>query len=163
MKIVTLLTFSILSFPLQAQTIEGFWQDIAGRSLFQRGASPSDSFGAWSARALDQTYPHAKEIRRSGAGYEVLDLNFDDADYRVKVLSAADDRIEFIRMTTWVPCAMRHRCSLQGEELFCSMERMCYEEGKHQVDWRGEERYTRRSSCERDGRQQLLGIPVRCR
>jgi len=35
--------------------------------------------------------------------------------------------------------------------------------GAEQVVWRGEERYARRASCERDGKRQQQGIPVRCR
>jgi hypothetical protein len=144
-------------------SIEGFWQDIAGRTLFQRDAAPGATIGRWSERELDQTYPHAKQIRKTNDVFELIDLNFNDLDYRVKVLGGSERSIEFIRMTTFAPCAMHHRCSLDGEQLFCAVEKMCYEDGKHQIDWRGEDRYIRRSHCERLGAAQLLGIPVRCR
>jgi hypothetical protein len=97
MKLAVLaLALAAFSAPLHAKnapgTIEGFWQDIAGRTLFQRDAAPGASFGGWSERALDQTYPHAKEIRKAAGAYELVDLNFNDADYRVKVLGASDRR-----------------------------------------------------------------------
>jgi hypothetical protein len=31
------------------------------------------------------------------------------------------------------------------------------------LDWRGEERYARRTHCERTSVEQALGIPTRCR
>ena len=163
---IGLLTSVLVAFCTAAhaeRTVEGFWQDIAGRTLFQRDAAPGSTMGNWSARDLDQTYPQAKEIRRAGGAYELTDLNFDDADYRVKVLGASERSIEFIRMTTFAPCAVHHRCSLEDEQLFCAMEKTCYDAGRHQLEWRGEERYVRRTHCQRLGGAELLGIPVRCR
>ena len=60
-------------------------------------------------------------------------------------------------------CAMHHSCRLDGEQLFCALENLCLENGREVLDWRGEERYVRRASCERDGRRQAQGIPVKCR
>src|SRR2546423_14277954 len=68
----------------QAQTLEGYWQDTARRILFARDAPPSYVYGAWTMIDQDQTYPAAKEIRRSAQGLAVVDLNFDDGNYEVK-------------------------------------------------------------------------------
>src|SRR5882672_5287183 len=85
----------------QAQTLEGYWQDTARRILFTRAAPPSYAYGAWTLLDQDQTYPAAKEIRRAAAGFEVVDLNFDDANYEVRTISAADDKVAFVRTVKW--------------------------------------------------------------
>jgi hypothetical protein len=59
------------------QTIEGFWQDIAGRTTFKRNASPASVYGSWHERELDATYPRAKLIRKSGSAFNLVDLNYD--------------------------------------------------------------------------------------
>jgi hypothetical protein len=155
----------LAAFPalLHAQSLEGFWQDIARRILFDRSAPPAYAFGKWTEIDQDQTYPAAKEIRRSGSALEVVDLNYDDANYEVKTYRAADDSVAFVRTTKWNGCAMHHRCRLEGAEMACSLVSVCPHEGKNVVDWRGEERYARRASCERDGKAQAQGIPVKCR
>ena len=145
------------------KTIEGFWQDTARRILFARDAPPSYAYGGWTMIDQDQTYPAAKQIRRSGGTLEVVDLNFDDANYVVKTLSATDDSLVFVRMVKWSGCAMHHQCRLEGQGLFCALESFCPENGKQVLDWRGEERYARRTSCERQGRVQAQGFPVSCR
>lgn len=152
----------LVSGGAQAQTIEGYWQDTARRILFARDAPPSFAYGAWTMIDQDQTYPAAKEIRRSSEGLAVVDLNFDDGNYEVKTLSAADDEVAFVRMVKWSGCAMHHRCRLEGEAMVCSLVDVCPQEGKNVVDWRGEERYARRTYCERQGRVQAQGIPVAC-
>ena len=104
--------------PGQARTIEGFWQDIAGRTLFKRDATPEDVMGAWYTRDVGLPYFDAKLIQKSGATYELLDLRY-SADYVVKVLGTTEDSIEFVRTTTWSGCRMHHKCRLDGAELFC--------------------------------------------
>jgi len=143
-------------------TIEGFWQDTARRVLFMRDASPSSVYGKWNSLDPQQTYPLAKQIRRSGATYELVDLNYDD-EYVIRILNAKADGIEFVRSSTWSGCGMRHTCQLNAAELFCSLENICPENGRDVLDWRGEERYARRDNCERVGRREAQGIPVRCR
>ena len=146
-----------------SKSIEGYWQDTARRILYPREAPPNYAYGAWNQLDQAQTYPSAKQIRRSSAGYAVVDLLYDDSEHTIKVVSASDSGIEFIRTLTFPACSMRHRCRLDGDELFCSLENTCEEKGKSVVDWRGEERYARRALCERDGRRQAQGIPVNCR
>jgi hypothetical protein len=143
-------------------TVEGFWQDAARRILFAREAPPSYVYGVWNSLDLLQTYPSAKHIRRVGKSFELIDLVYND-DYAIKVVSAKEDSIEFVRSAKWSACGMHHNCRLEGEELFCSLENICQEAGRNVVDWRGEERYIRRANCERQGRPQMLGFPVRCR
>jgi hypothetical protein len=146
-----------------SKNIEGYWQDTARRILFSRDAPPGYAYGTWNPLPQDQTYPSAKQIRRSGSSYGVVDLLYDDSEHTIRVVSASEDRIEFIRTLKFPACAMRHGCRLDGNELFCSLENICEEKGLSVVDWRGEERYARRVLCERDGRRQLQGIPVNCR
>ncbi len=146
-----------------AGNIEGFWQDIAGRTLFKRNVAPSATYGDWNPRELDATYPQAKLIRKVGTAYELTDLNYDEKEYSVKVLRATADGIDFVRAAAWSPCRTSHACRLTGDEMLCSLDTLCRVNGKELLDWRGEERYIRRASCERDGRPQLQGIPVKCR
>lgn len=144
-------------------TLEGFWQDTARRILYSSAAPPSYTYGAWTVIDQTQTYPAAKEVRRSTTGWEVLDLNFDDMNYSVRTIAASERSLEFIRTVKWSGCTMRHKCSLHSEEMICSLENVCARDGQNVVDWRGEERYARRASCERVGRAELQGIPVSCR
>ncbi len=144
------------------KTIEGFWQDTARRILFSRDAPPAYRYGTWNALDQEQTYPAAKHVRRSGRGFELIDLLYDD-EHTIKVLSARDDGIEFVRSTQSPACGMRHQCRLSGDEMFCSLENVCMEGGREVLDWRGEERYARRTLCERDGKRQAQGIPVVCK
>lgn len=148
--------------PNTGTTVEGYWQDTARRILFAREAPPDYAYGTWNPLDQDQTYPAAKEIRRSGSTYELVDLLYDD-EYVVKVIDAREDGINFVRYTESPACGMHHRCRLGGNELFCSLANYCRKDGVSVLEWRGEERYTRRTLCERDGRRQLLGIPVKCR
>ena len=165
MKRLAGLVLLLLTLPGAAQaqsTIEGFWQDATRRILFDRRAPASYVYGAWSPLDQQQTYPSAKQIRKSGGGYELVDLLYDD-EYAIKVMSASHDSIQFIRSATFPACSMNHRCRLDGEQLFCSLENICREGGREVVDWRGEERYVRRAQCERDGKRQAQGIQVKCR
>ncbi len=145
------------------KTIEGYWQDTARRILFARDAPSGYVYGTWSALDQGQTYPSAKTIRRSGSTYELVDLMYDQNEHAIKVVNASESRIEFIRSLKFPACSMRHTCRLEGDELFCSLENTCEEQGRSVVDWRAEERYARRALCERDGRRQAQGIPVKCR
>ena len=145
------------------KTIEGYWQDTARRILYARDAPPGYAYGTWNALDQSQTYPAAKAIRRSGSGYELVDLMYDDSEHAIKVVSAGENRIEFIRSLKFPACSMRHVCRMEGDELFCALENTCEEQGRSVLDWRGEERYARRALCERDGRRQTQGIPVNCR
>jgi hypothetical protein len=159
--VALLTTASALAQPADGKTIEGFWQDSARRILFSRNAPPSYEYGRWTTLDPQQTYPSAKLIRRSGSGFELLDLLYDQEEI-IQVLSASEDNIEFTRTSTWSGCSMRHKCSLQSEELYCALENICRAEGRDVLDWRGEERYVRRTSCERTDGRQAQGIPVRC-
>src|SRR3954467_11184716 len=155
-----------LAASAQAQspkTIEGFWQDTERRILFSRNAPPSYVYGRWTALDQQQTYPTAKQIRRSGAKFELIDLLYDDDEHVIRIVGAKEDGIEFVRSMKSPACDMRHQCRLDGEQLFCSLENVCREGSRELVDWRGEERYARRVYCERDGRRQAQGIPHRCR
>ena len=161
-----LLLLPLLLFPATPraqQTIEGYWQDVAGRTTFQRNVSPSSTYGDWNERELDATYPQAKLIRRSAAGFDLADMNYDEKDYSVRVLRSEPERIAFVRKANWSACRMEHDCRLDGKELFCAMQSVCAENGRDVVDWRGDERYVRRQHCERDGGAQMQGIPVKCR
>ena len=148
---------------VDSKSIEGYWQDTARRILYSREALPGYAYGAWNRLDQDQTYPSAKLIRRSGSAYGVVDLLYDDNEHTIKVVSASDNGIEFIRTLKFPACSMRHSCRLVGDELQCSLENTCEEKGLSVVDWRGEERYARRVLCERDGRRLAQGIPVNCR
>ena len=152
----------VLSASVQAQSLEGYWQDTARRILFDRTAPPGYVYGQWNPLDQDQTYPAAKQIRRSAGKLEVVDLNFDEANYDVETYKATDDSVAFVRRVKWAGCAMHHRCSLDGDAMACSLVDVCPQDGKNVVDWRGEERYARRASCERDGKVQAQGIPVKC-
>jgi hypothetical protein len=111
-----------------------------------------------------QTYPSAKHIRRSGSGFELVDLLYDEQE-AVKVLKATDSEIEFTRTTRWSGCSAYHRCALEGErQLLCSIETKCPQAGSERTFWRGEERYERRARCERtQSRPEAQGIPSLCR
>jgi hypothetical protein len=142
-----------------AQTIEGYWQDTARRILFSPEAPPGYVFGRWTELDQQQTYPSAKAIQRAAGGFDLVDLLYDDEE-SVKVVRASDQRIDFVRTNQLSSCAASHQCRLEsGNRLFCALETRCAD----QVVWRGEERYERRASCERDGKRQAQGIPVRCR
>lgn len=146
----------------RSSTIEGYWQDAERRVLFARGAPPSSVYGKWISLDPQQTYPLAKQIRRTASNYELIDLNY-DSNYAIKILNATDRGIEFVRSPTWTACGMHHACRLEGAGLICSIENRRREAGAEVVDWRGEERYVRRAHCERVGRTEAQGIPVRCR
>ena len=140
-------------------TIEGYWQDIERRILYSPEAPASYVFGRWTVLDQNQTYPAAKEIRRSGGGYELDDLLYDDEE-QIKVVRAGDSGIDFTRTNRLSACVTRHACTLEGaNQLLCALESHCADK----IVWRGEERYERRASCERDGKRQAQGIPVRCR
>ena len=142
-----------------ADTIEGYWQDTERRILYSSDAPTGYVFGRWTELDQQQTYPAAKLIRRSGSGYELVDLLYDDEE-QIKVVRAGDASIDFVRTNRLSGCATNHVCTLdKSDRLFCALETRCAE----QVVWRGEERYARRASCERDGKRQQQGIPVRCR
>ena len=162
-KLATALLLALSPLLACAQTIEGFWQDTDRRILYSRDAPPGYVYGSWTALDQKQTYPSAKQIRRSGAGIEVLDLLYDDEEI-VKVARAADDSIEFIRTNTWSRCRARHQCDLESpDRMLCALETSCPVAGAEQLVWRGEERYARRASCEQVEVRRAQGIPVRCR
>jgi len=144
-------------------TLEGYWQDTARRILYARGAPASYAYSEWTALDPTQTYPAAKRVQRGDGGWKVIDLNFDDADYSVRTVGGSDTHLEFVRTVKWTGCAMHHRCVLQGEEMVCALDNLCPLNGESVLDWRGEERYVRRMSRERQGRVQLQGYPVACR
>src|SRR5262245_29373681 len=165
-KLCTLGFLLLSASSLQAQTtptIEGYWQDIAGRTTFQRNALPTSVYGGWHDRELEATYPQAKLIRKSGAGFDLTDLNYDEKDYSVRVSASDPSRIAFVRKANWSVCRREHDCRLDGTELYCSMRTICQEKGKDVLDWTGDERYVRRAHCEQDGGVQLQGFPVKCR
>jgi hypothetical protein len=146
-----------------AQTIEGYWQDTERRILFSPDAPPGYKYGQWTALDQQQTYPSAKQIRRLGGEFQLVDLLYDDEEV-VKVVGATGDRIDFVRTNTLSKCSAHHTCRLESrDQLFCAVETQCPKAGAEQVVWRGEERYARRASCERDGKRQAQGIPHRCR
>ena len=167
-KLAAFAMASFLAFQAQAQspaasTIEGYWQDIAGRITFKRNALPADSYGDWYERALDATYPAAKHIRRAGPSFEIADLNSDEKDYSVRVLQANERHIDFVRSAKWSPCRVDHSCRLAGDEMLCTMETVCVEQGKEYVDLRAEERFIRRNHCVRTTtRPEAQGFPVTC-
>lgn len=146
----------------KAAGIEGYWQDKARRILFARNAPPAYVYGAWTALDPLDMYALAKQIRRTASGFELIEFQFEEEDYPVRVIDAREDRIEFVRSPMWSTCSMHHKCRLNGEELICSLENVCREAGRDVLDWRGEEVYARRAHCERIGRRQGQGIPLRC-
>jgi len=147
----------------QSGSIEGYWQDSARRILFSADAPPDYVYGGWTELDPAQTYPSAKEIRHVASGYELIDLLYDDEE-RISVQGGDERHIDFVRTNRLSGCATRHACELiKDDGLLCALETRCSKAGAEQVVWRGEERYARRSLCERDGRRQLQGIPVRCR
>src|SRR5215208_6343901 len=120
--LLALLVIGFLPIPTHAQsTIEGYWQDIAGRITFKRNPLPADRYGDWYERALDATYPAAKHIHKAGHSFELFDLNYDEKEYSVRVLGASDTQIEFVRSASWSACRVLHSCRLAGAELFCAM------------------------------------------
>lgn len=143
------------------KTIEGFWQDTARRILFARDAPASYVYGQWTSLDPLQTYPTAKQIRKAGTTYELVDLLYDD-EHAIKVMSANESGIEFVRSAQFPSCAMHHKCRLEGGEMFCSLENICREGGRDVLDWKGEERYARRVNCERGPRREAQGIPHGC-
>jgi hypothetical protein len=143
------------------KTIEGFWQDSARRILFARNAPSGYAYGGWTVLDSQQTYPSAKQIQRSASTFQLVDLLYDHEEV-IRVVAASEKSIDFTRSSTWSGCVMHHKCSLQSGELFCALENVCREQGVDVLDWRGEERYVRRTSCERTDGRQAQGIPVRC-
>lgn len=165
-KLCAIMCLGFAASTVQGQTtstIEGFWQDIAGRTTFKRSVSPSSVYGSWHQRELDATYPQAKQILKLGTGFVLTDLNYDEKEYALRILNSDASRIAFIRQSGWSACRMEHDCRLEGSELFCSMQTICREADKDVVDWQGDERYIRREHCARDGGAELQGIPVKCR
>jgi hypothetical protein len=159
MRTLALLLLCGIAGGAGAQTIEGYWQDTERRILFSPDAPSGYVYGQWTALDQQQTYPSAKQIRRLGGGFELVDLLYDDEE-AVKIVSASDRRIDFVRTNKLSSCAARHECRLESaDQLFCALETRCAEK----LVWRGEERYARRASCERDGKRQAQGIPHRCR
>jgi len=143
----------------QAQSLEGYWQDTERRILFSRDAPPGYVYGRWTMLDQQQTYPTAKQIRRSAGAVEVIDFLYDKEEV-LSVARADDKSIEFTRTNTWSKCSALHRCTLENpDQMLCSLETSCGE----QVVWRGEERYSRRASCERTDGRQAQGIPHVCR
>lgn len=163
MRMLALLLWTIAGAAAGQGTIEGYWQDTERRILYSPDAPPGYAYGRWTGLDQAQTYPAAKHIRRSGGGYELIDLLYDEEE-QIKVVRAGDERIDFVRTNRLSSCATSHACVLdQADRLSCALETRCPRAGAEQVIWRGEERYARRASCERDGRRQQQGIPVRCR
>src|SRR5215510_12260341 len=147
-RLPLLCLLAVFSAAVAAQSLEGFWQDTQRRILFDRNAPASYPYGQWTRLDQDQTYPAAKHIRRSGGKLEVIDLNFDEANYQVDTYKVSEDSVAFVRRVKWSGCAMHHRCRLEGDGMVCALVNVCPQEGKNVVDWRGEERYARRASCE---------------
>jgi hypothetical protein len=163
MRTMALLLLCGLAGSAGAQTIEGYWQDTERRILFSPDAPPGYKFGQWTTLDQQQTYPSAKQIRRLGRGFDVVDLLYDEEEV-IKVVHAGDDRIDFVRTNTLSKCSAHHACRLEGrDQLACALETLCPKAGAEQLVWRGEERYARRASCERDGKRQAQGIAHRCR
>src|SRR5882762_9124997 len=143
-------------------TIEGYWQDTERRILFARDAPPGYVYGRWTALDQAQTYPSAKQIRKSAGGFDVVDLLYDDEEV-VKVGRSTGDSIEFVRTNTWSRCTASHKCGLDGaNQLLCELETRCPKAGVDELVWRGEERYARRAGCEQVDKRQAQGIPHRC-
>jgi len=167
-KPVAILLACLLGFSAYAQstagkTIEGYWQDTARRILFSSSAPPDYKYGQWTALDQQQTYPSAKHIRRSGSGFDVADLLYDDQE-SIKVLKASDSSIEFTRTNRWSGYSVHHRCGVDGDQMLCSLRATRPEKNMDRVVWEGEERYERRASCERtQSRPEAQGIPSICR
>ena len=103
-------------------TIEGYWQDTERRILYSPDAPPGYVFGRWTGLDQQQTYPAAKHIHRSGRDYELIDLLYDDEE-QIKVVRAAEDRIDFTRTNQLSRCTTRHDCALEGaDRLYCKLE-----------------------------------------
>jgi len=148
----------LLTGTAAAQSIEGYWQDTERRILFSADAPPGYEYGRWTALDQKQTYPTAKQFRKSADGYSVVDLLYDD-EVVLKVGRASEKSIEFTRTNTWSRCVAQHRCELSGaNQLLCAIETRCAE----QAVWRGEERYARRANCERVEVRRAQGVPHRC-
>jgi hypothetical protein len=157
-----LLLLYFLAGTAAAQTIEGYWQDTERRILFSRDAPPGYVYGRWTALDQAQTYPSAKQIRRAGAGFDLVDLLYDDEEV-LNVARASEQSIEFTRTNTWSKCVAHHQCDLKGaNQLLCALETRCPKAGADELVWRGEERYARRASCERTEPRRAQGIPHRC-
>jgi hypothetical protein len=108
-------------------------------------APPGYVFGRWTALDQQQTYPSAKQIRRAGDGYDLVDLLYGDEE-SIKLLGASDRRVAFLRSNRLSQCSTRHDCTLDApDRLSCALETHCGD----QVTWRG--------------KRQAQGIPVRCR
>jgi hypothetical protein len=158
-----LLGFSAHAQSTGGKTIEGYWQDTARRILFSRNAPPGYAYGQWTALDQKQTYPSAKHIRRAGTGFDLVELLYDDQE-AVKILKSSHSSIEFTRTNRWSGCAVHHSCSLDGDQLLCSLRTTCPEKNRESLIWQGEERYARRARCERtQSRPEAQGIPVVCR
>ena len=156
-------TLPVFAEPPSGKTIEGYWQDIGRRILFSHDAPSSYVYGKWTALDQRQTYPSAKYIRSLGTRFELVDLLYDD-DEVIKVLKASDENIEFTRTTQWSGCSVHHRCALEQDQMLCSLQTTCPQAGGERVVWRGEERYARRASCERQQQgREAQGVPVVCR
>jgi hypothetical protein len=162
MRIAGLLLLGSLAGSAAAQTIEGYWQDTERRILFSADAPAGYAYGRWTALDQSQTYPTAKQIRKSANGYGVVDLLYDDEEV-LKVGRATEKSIEFTRTNTWSKCVAQHRCEMNGaNQLSCAIETHCPKGTADEVVWRGEERYARRTSCERVEVRRAQGIPHRC-
>ena len=161
-KLAAALLVGLTTLSVHAQSIEGYWQDTERRILYSPDAPPGYIYGGWTKLDQNQTYPTAKQIMKSAAGFEVVELLYDDEE-AVKVVRSAGERIDFVRTNTWSKCAARHSCTLQGpNEMLCTLETSCPVAGAEQVVWRGEERYARRANCERVEVRRAQGIPHRC-
>ena len=158
-KLAASLLLGAAALSAHAQSIEGFWQDTERRILFSADAPPGFVYGRWTALDQNQTYPSAKQIRKGASGVEVVEFLYDDEEV-LSVRRADEKTIEFTRASTWSKCSVLHRCDLEAaNQMLCSLETSCGE----QVVWRGEERYARRTTCERVEVRRAQGIPHRCR
>src|SRR5882762_10424093 len=148
MRTLALVLLCGLAGSAGAQTIEGYWQDTERRILFSTEAPSGYVYGQWTALDQQQTYPSAKQIRRLGGGFDLVDLLYDDEEV-IKVVRAGDERIDFVRTNKLSKCSAHHACRLEGrDQLVCALETLCPKGGAEQLVWRGEERYARRASCE---------------
>src|SRR5260221_7208223 len=162
LRIAGLLLLTSLAGSAAAQTIEGYWQDTERRILFAADAPPGYVYGRWTPLDQKQTYPTAKQIRKSADRYDVVDLLYDDEEV-MKVARAGAKTIEFTRTNSWSKCVVQHKCELNdANQLFCALETRCPKGGMDEVVWRGEERYARRAICERVEVRRAQGIPHRC-
>ena len=162
MRVAGLLLLTSLAGSAAAQTIEGYWQDTERRILFSADAPPGYVYGRWTALDQAQTYPTAKQIRKSANGYGLVDFLYDEEEV-LQVGRATEKSIEFTRTNALSRCVAQHQCELNGaNQLFCALETRCPKGGADEVVWRGEERYARRASCERVEVRRAQGIPHRC-